>query len=157
MILPMRSHTAIYLASRVDSEECLQRATALFLDSCDGIAWFHPSPNVYRGGLKTATAIRLGAKGKLLGVKAGVPDIIIHSHRIAIELKYRENPLTPEQKMWMLSASEYGWRCYVCRSALAVLAALFPDIQIPEDRRKTLLDSKDIVQISPVKTKKNYP
>jgi len=40
-------------------------------------------------------------KGKKLGVRAGVPDILIHSHRVAIELKHGKNPASDEQIAWM--------------------------------------------------------
>lgn len=119
----------LYEQHRPTSEADFQVATAKYLDTLmeNGILeWFHPAPNVYRPALSRnrATAARLGAMGKKMGVKAGVPDVIIHSHRIAVELKYGRNPSSAEQLEWMDNASARGWACSIVRAPREVISIL---------------------------------
>ena len=76
-------------------EQALHRACAQFLDIAlpSDSVWFHP-PN---GGARSPVE---AAIFKGLGVKPGVPDlVIVHRGRfIAIELKSEDGRLTPAQK-----------------------------------------------------------
>ena len=94
----------------IPTEDQEQAAVAKFLDLL-GVTWCH----VPNGGFRNkATAARL----KIMGVKAGVPDIFIftpppmfpNSNGVAIELKrVKGGTLSPEQKHWLESLNEYGW------------------------------------------------
>jgi hypothetical protein len=76
-------------------EQALHRACAQFLDIAlpSDACWFHP-PN---GGARSPVE---AAIFKGLGVKAGVPDLVIvyRGRFIAIELKGPNGRLTPAQK-----------------------------------------------------------
>jgi len=70
--------------------------------------------------------VQYRAKQKRLGVKAGVPDILIFDRPpacpdnvgAAIELKRRKGgTLTAEQKKWLEVLSQKGWAVAVCRGA----------------------------------------
>ena len=70
------------------------------------------------GGYRNA---REAAKFKALGVRSGVPDIIILKpnktyHALMIELKVGKNNLTENQKQFLVQASEEGYAVAVCRS-----------------------------------------
>jgi len=83
---------------------------------------FHPA----NGGKRDA---REAARLKGLGVRPGVPDVMIPAHRgwhimdpklqrigLAIELKAGKNQPTPEQLQWLGRLSDMGWATYVCYS-----------------------------------------
>ena len=104
-------------------------ATAKVLDALAAynlLAWFHASPNVYRRALQAnrVKAMRAGALGKKLGVKAGVFDCIIYSHKLAIELKQPKGYASQDQKDWAELATHWGWTCIVAKKAEQVIAAL---------------------------------
>lgn len=63
---------------------------------------------------------------KALGVKAGVPDLIIwwHGRFIAIELKAERGSLTLWQRLAANAIRDNGGACYLCRTVEAVEAAL---------------------------------
>jgi len=80
------------------------------------------------GGFRNA---REAARLKGLGVRAGVPDVLIPSpsyesirdepiaiffHGLAIELKAGKNTTTPEQDCWHKNLRAAGWQVNVCRS-----------------------------------------
>lgn len=73
---------------------------------------FHP-PN---GGVRAKqTAYRL----KQMGVRAGVPDVLIPIPRspyigLAIEMKYGKNKPTIHQQQYLEMFSSYGWKTAVC-------------------------------------------
>ena len=82
------------------------------------------------GGYRNA---REGAKLKAMGVRAGVPDVLlpVQTHGfagLAIELKYGKNKLSKEQQLWMLHFSRNGWMPVVAydwtEAAKATLAYL---------------------------------
>lgn len=108
------------------TEESLQIAVANLLNHTS-LLWMHP-PN---GGLRNKI---VAAKLKRMGVKAGVPDILIFTPSVdvagvAIELKVDKNRTTDKQQEWIESLTICGWACYVCRSiyeVMAVLQAYYP-------------------------------
>ena len=70
--------------------------------------------------------VQYRVKQKRLGVKPGVPDILIFDHPplypenvgVAIELKRRKGGrVTPEQTHWLTILQERGWAVAVCRGA----------------------------------------
>jgi len=110
-------------------EDFFQMATARVLDALAAdylLAWFHASPNVYRRALQAnrVKAMRAGALGKKLGVKAGVFDCIIYSHKLAIELKQPKGSISQDQKDWATLATHWGWTCIVAKKSEQVISAL---------------------------------
>lgn len=104
------------------TEDALQIACAQYLDTAltQGWRWWH-TPN---GGSR-----RKGEAGKLkaMGVKPGVPDIIVAGpgcRMIAIELKSDGGRMTTEQREFREWAEASGWAFYVCRSLDDVEIAL---------------------------------
>jgi hypothetical protein len=83
---------------------------------------------VYRGYLQRYAprdiAMKAGGLGKRCGVKAGIPDNIIlvpppnfpEAPGVVLELKTKTGTVSPEQKKWLASFEELGWKTYVCRS-----------------------------------------
>jgi hypothetical protein len=96
---------------RLDLEGDLQRALVRALDAA-GILFFH-CPN---GGHRSA---REGAKLKALGVKPGVPDLIIITRcewmrradvpGCVLELKAPKGRVSPEQTHWLAMMQLQGW------------------------------------------------
>jgi len=76
-------------------EQALQRAVAQYLDLAlpEDAVWFHP-PN---GGARSKAEAGIF---KAMGVKPGVPDLIIiyQGRMVAIELKALDGRLSPAQK-----------------------------------------------------------
>lgn len=57
-------------------------------------------------------------KMKVLGVKAGFPDLVIFhaGNNLALELKApKGNKATPEQQAWLKLFTEQGWTAEVCK------------------------------------------
>lgn len=59
---------------------------------------------------------------KRQGVKAGVPDLCLPVpkegyHGLYIEMKYGKNKLTDNQKEWLESLRQYGYKTEVCYGA----------------------------------------
>jgi hypothetical protein len=102
----------------IGSEDDFQIAVARLLDA-SGLYWFH-CPN---GGSRNA---REGAKLKKMGVKAGVPDIIILDTTkdlgkgLCIELKVGKNTVTNHQKYFATVFYLTKWRYEVCYSMSSV-------------------------------------
>lgn len=107
-------------------EQDLQVAVAQLLDSIPMFRnkWCH-IPN---GGARDA---KEGARLKKMGVKKGLPDILIFKKTyetmdknccfrinpcsgLAIELKSKTGKLTLEQEQWLISLKEEGWATEVC-------------------------------------------
>jgi hypothetical protein len=65
----------------------------------------------------------VGAHMKRMGVRAGVPDILLPVARagytgLAIELKRSiGGRVSPEQQKWLSRLEEQGWQTYVCYGA----------------------------------------
>lgn len=112
----MRSHTSY--TPREDDE---QRAVADFLDRI-GVLWCHV-PNE----LGQNRNYRRAAWLKSMGVKSGVPDILIFDPPpgvenyvgTAIELKRasKYTKATEKQKSWLEALRARGWAVAVCRGA----------------------------------------
>ncbi len=107
------------------SERDLQRAVARLLD-VTGLPWFHPAN-------ERKCSPRQGAALKALGVKAGVPDILVlrpfdlgdcRFSGLAIELKARRGSLTEAQREWSVTLTRCGWLWEVHRDIEGVMATL---------------------------------
>lgn len=103
------------------TEAQLQMAVARYLDA-RGFLWCH----VPNGEARNAVT---GAKLKRMGVKRGVPDVLIFNRcggeksvSLAIELKTGKNKMTPEQSRWCYKLQECGWFHAVCWSVDEVIA-----------------------------------
>ena len=112
-------------------EGLLQVADARYLD-VRGLPWFHPANE------RRCTPAQ-GAWLTRMGVKAGVPDVLIfrpfqkhvsdgkqilesvYSAGLAIELKAPKGRLTETQKEWIETLTRCGWHVEVCRSIDAVI------------------------------------
>lgn len=91
-----------------------QKAIAEYLDR-RGVLWCHV-PNEGKRSYRTAAHLHA------MGLKSGVPDIIIFEprngyHGLAIEMKVGDNKPTAEQKHWLRSLIERGYKAGVCYSA----------------------------------------
>lgn len=81
---------------------------------CTSLRWlFHP-PN---GGARSATT---GARLKRMGVRRGVPDVVLPVSNAAYvglagELKAAKGRLTPEQSEWIGHLGDDGWFVAVWR------------------------------------------
>ena len=87
------------------------------------LALLHHSPN---GGKRDA---REAAKLKRMGVKPGVPDLMLPVARegyigLAIEMKVWPKQPTDLQAAWLRELQREGWRCRVCYSATAAIDIL---------------------------------
>jgi len=94
-------------------EDDFQKAVAKYLD-VKGVLYFHP-PN---GGTRNVIE---ATKLKKMGVKSGVPDILIFNRRkdwsgLAIELKVGYNKPSENQLEFMKMLSGEGWMCVVSYS-----------------------------------------
>ncbi len=105
-------------------EDHLQLQCAQYCDLM-GWPWFH-TPN------EGKREIRYAAKLKRLGVKAGVPDIMIcravphlpppaatcmiYYNGVAVELKVGKANPTPKQRKWLARLKADGWLVGVCRT-----------------------------------------
>lgn len=97
-------------------ESDLQEVIVKFL-TLRGLKFFH-TPN---GGYRNP---REAAKFKRMGVKAGIPDIIIYStprkqmglKGLTFELKVGSNKITQHQEQRMEEFKDEGWAVYVVRS-----------------------------------------
>ena len=102
-------------------EDDLQAAVAELLDM---LGWLYC--HVPNGGKRN---LREAARLKRMGVKAGIPDVLIfeptiHGHGLAIELKVKPNRVTPEQLATMKALGERGWAWQPCYSMSDVMEAL---------------------------------
>ena len=100
-------------APYVGSEDNFQKAVARYLDA-KGVLWFH-CPN---GGHRNVAE---AAKLKAMGVKAGIPDILILEPRkfcygLAIELKVGKNKCTDYQKEMQRYFIAHNWNVLVSYS-----------------------------------------
>ena len=95
-------------------ENALHISIAARLDQA-GVVWCHV-PNGEKRDKRTA------GKLKKMGVKPGVPDILIFTEpRCAIELKDgRRGRLSDAQKVWRKNLEENGWLWYECRTVSEV-------------------------------------
>ncbi len=89
-------------------EDQLQIACARYLDY-QGVLWCHVAN-------ERQTSRARGGKLKAMGVKKGVPDILVFEPRgqcpgMAIELKVGRNKPTQEQEGWLKALQQRGWEC----------------------------------------------
>lgn len=105
-------------------EELLQQSVAKYLNvlACQGhLLWFH----VPNGGKRH---ILEAVKMKRMGVKAGVPDLVVipkNGPVCFIELKAEDGDTTELQEFWIKSLPDYGCPVSVCRSLDEVRQFLF--------------------------------
>jgi hypothetical protein len=123
-------------------EDDLQIAVADLLDSL-GWLWWHTPNGGRRGKIE-------GARFKRMGVKAGVPDVLIQETwvdqgedglpvfgmGVAIELKAPGGRLSKEQKAMLAKLKARGFQTAVCRSLDEVLAVL--ELVEPMNGRKVV-------------------
>jgi hypothetical protein len=109
------------------TEEELHRMTAELLDA---LGWLYC--HVPNGGYRRPAE---AARFKGLGVRAGVPDLMIFERYkwknftgigIALELKSPtgKGRISPEQEAWLKSLDDRGWLVSVCSSWEQVLRVL---------------------------------
>ena len=102
------------------NEEALQRSVADFLGHC--------VPDIYWSAVNPVPAKTKAAAGisKAMGMKAGVPDIIIcwQGHFIGLELKTSTGSLSKTQKAAHEDIQAAGGTTWVCRSLDDVVGAL---------------------------------
>ena len=124
-----------YIASQTPTEAQEQAFLFDWIDANSSrvfaLKWaFHSANGEYR---HPATAARL----KTMGVRPGVPDILLPYHvydagvdklytGLAIELKRgdRSNKPTPEQEQWLLWLDSQDWRCVVCYGAQEAIGVI---------------------------------
>jgi hypothetical protein len=99
-------------------EDNFQQAIALYLDSL-GLLWMHP-PNEIRAKPQYLK------KRKAMGVKSGVPDIIVFTPNkkyigLAIELKVGYNKPTDNQLKWLDDLKKIGYYTLVSYSLEEVI------------------------------------
>lgn len=105
-------------------EELLQQSVAKYLNVLarqGQLLWFH----VPNGGKRH---ILEAVKMKRMGVKAGVPDLVIIPKAgpvCFIELKAEDGDTTELQEFWIKSLPDYGCPVSVCRSLDEVRQFLF--------------------------------
>lgn len=97
----------------VGTEDNFQKRVALYLDFRNAV-YFH-CPN---GGKRNQMEAQ---KLKQMGVKAGVPDIMVLDRRhgfqgLAIELKVGRNTPTAHQLRWLKALHGLGWLAWVAWS-----------------------------------------
>ena len=103
----------------VQSEECEQKVLASYLDAL-GLVWCHVPNEIHAD-------VRYLSKRRRLGVKPGVPDVLIFSRPprdpayvgVAIELKAdnQSRKATVEQRLWLDWLKEAGWAATLCPGA----------------------------------------
>lgn len=97
------------------AESALQVQCADYLDRAltGEWRWWH-TPNGEKRDART------GARLRAMGVKPGVPDIIVAGPRregvIFFELKSKSGRMEAEQKTFERWAGESGWPYFICRS-----------------------------------------
>lgn len=106
----------------VPSEYAEQQALARWLD-CIGVVWFHV-PNEGRH------KVQYRVKQAAIGVKKGVPDILIltappahpHFRGCAIEMKRQKGgALTDSQRYWLEMMERLGWAVTVSKGSAAAI------------------------------------
>lgn len=80
------------------------------------LKWIFHCPN------EAKRSPRLGAELKRLGMRAGIPDLLLLAPKgkyigLAIEMKYGKNKCTREQIKWLEWLHKQGYKCEVCWSS----------------------------------------
>lgn len=122
---PKRPQRAVSRVTPIPSEEDEQVELATWLD-VRGHVWCH----VPNGELRHP---RTAARLKAMGVKAGVPDILVFTvppaypkaRGVALELKRRNvRRPTPAQAAWLAELGTLGWCVRVCSGAAEAISFL---------------------------------
>jgi hypothetical protein len=97
----------------IGSEDNFQKSVARYLDAL-GVLWFH-CPN---GGSRN---IMEAAKMKAMGVKPGIPDVLIlelrqNKYGLALELKVGKNKLSEHQEAMRKRFIAHNWAIYTVYS-----------------------------------------
>ena len=82
-----------------------------------------------------------GSRLKQMGLKKGVPDIILPTAHggyigLAIEMKYGRGTLSQEQREWLEALRGAGYKTEVCYSFDAARALIEKYIKLPDARRR---------------------
>jgi hypothetical protein len=114
-----------------ESEE--QKAVAEYLDRRK-LLWCHvPNGAGILGGKLTGSRIYKLNELKAMGVKKGVPDVLIFSPSprfpaatgAAVELKRKKDGrVSPEQAVWLADLKAQGWLTAVCKGASEAIKQL---------------------------------
>ena len=77
-----------------------------------------------------------GAVLKAMGLKTGVPDVVLpvashNFHGLYLEMKYGKNTPTKDQKEFMAALRQQGYKTAVCYSADEAVAAILEYLQEP--------------------------
>lgn len=110
-------------AKYLGAEDKLQHAVTRYLDAAyPAVLYTHPNNEGRRTPFERY-------KIKLLGVKAGVPDILIFTpndkyNGLAIELKVKYNKPTDKQQAWLKSLQRCKWHASVQRNLDDVIALI---------------------------------
>ena len=81
---------------------------------------FEPTYTPNDANLSKAECKRLGR----MGIREGMPDLMLYRHNIAIELKVRGGSVKPAQKNTMAWLTDCGWTCFVVWSFPAAMGLL---------------------------------
>lgn len=133
-------------AAHARNEDHIQWAVARVLDAL-GLVWAHPPNEALQRGDQASQGQRrasqaYGAKQVGLGVKAGLPDVLIFSkppvgsrfdgvRGVALELKTEKGRMSPSQERWATSLKSEGWHvvtAYGLDHALAAIAGCGWDV-----------------------------
>ena len=84
---------------------------------------------VYHVPNEEKRSLARGNKLKRMGMRAGVPDLVIPLARggwfgLYIEMKYGKNKTTPAQDSWLELLSRNHYKCHVCYGADAAMKAI---------------------------------
>lgn len=106
-----------------ESEAEAQRKLMKWAQLIPFLRWFHHIPN---GGYRTPAE---AAHFKRLGVKAGVPDLLLpypvgDHHGLWIELKSLSGKPSQAQREWILWLRDQGYCAYICRGAEAAIRCI---------------------------------
>ena len=94
------------------------------------LAFLFHCPN---GGQRNAIT---GAQMTALGVKRGVPDLLLpfhtkRHHGLAIEFKSASGTATPQQDAWLAFLRQQNWSCSIARSAFEAMAIVAGYLEMP--------------------------
>lgn len=113
--------------AKLGGEDALQVSIAEYLHRCwPSLIWWH-TPN---GGARSP---REGARFRRMGVRAGVPDLVIigrEGRAIFVELKTDKGRLSDAQGDFLGAAREAGCLCFLARSLSEMMAIM---LQLRDD------------------------
>lgn len=124
------------MAKKIISEDKLQQLIVRHINLNYPDALYNHCPN---GGKR---ALRSAIKFKLLGVRAGVPDLLLFDRHfnfdkkeryngLAIELKVGNNEISDAQAAWLNKLEERGWKvevCYDYNSAISIIDEYYSNL-----------------------------